>query len=94
MKFLNRFRGINDRFPVIRSFFYLLQSRTVGGNGTAFEKNSVSKEQQLTEVLKKSLPGITYVSVQDISGGCGAMFEVRTINQRCPDHKPENSVYF
>ncbi|XP_045774206.1 bolA-like protein 3 [Maniola jurtina] len=51
-------------------------SRAVGGNGTAFEKNSVSKEQQLTEVLKKSLPGITYVSVQDISGGCGAMFEI------------------
>lgn len=52
------------------------QSRAVAGNGNAFQQNCVSKEQKLTEALKKSLPGITYVSVQDISGGCGAMFEV------------------
>lgn len=64
----------------------VFQSRAVavGGNGasaggagsSAFEQNCVSKEEQLTEVLKRSMPGITYVSVQDISGGCGAMFEV------------------
>ncbi|CAB3227983.1 unnamed protein product [Arctia plantaginis] len=45
-------------------------------NGTAFERNSVTKEQQLSDVLKRSLPGITYLSVQDISGGCGAMYEI------------------
>ncbi|KAI8434528.1 hypothetical protein MSG28_012528, partial [Choristoneura fumiferana] len=39
-------------------------------------ENCVSKEEQLTEALKKSLPGTTYISVEDISGGCGAMFEV------------------
>ncbi|XP_038212569.1 bolA-like protein 3 [Zerene cesonia] len=50
--------------------------RAVGGNGSAFEKNCVTKEQQLTEVLKQAMPGITYVSVEDISGGCGAMFEI------------------
>ncbi|XP_026745226.1 bolA-like protein 3 [Trichoplusia ni] len=51
---------------------------TVGGaqNGSAFERNSVTKEQQLSEALKRSLPGITFISVEDISGGCGAMFEV------------------
>ncbi|KOB76141.1 BolA-like 3 [Operophtera brumata] len=56
-------------------------SRAVGGNGagaggSAFQQNCVSKEEQLTEALKRSMPGITYVSVQDISGGCGAMFEI------------------
>ncbi|XP_046967866.1 bolA-like protein 3 [Vanessa cardui] len=51
-------------------------SRAVAGNGNAFQQNCISKEQKLTEALKKSLPGITYVSVEDISGGCGAMFEV------------------
>lgn len=51
-----------------------LGSAADGGN--AFERNSISKEQQLSEILKRSLPGITYVSVQDISGGCGAMFEI------------------
>lgn len=68
----------------------LLQSRAAGGNGagglgggagadgSAFQQNCVSKEEQLTEALKRSMPGITYVSVQDISGGCGAMFEVTT----------------
>ncbi|VVC98244.1 unnamed protein product [Leptidea sinapis] len=50
--------------------------RAVGGNSSAFEKNSVTKEEKLTEVLKQALPGITYVSIQDISGGCGAMFEI------------------
>ncbi|XP_075976755.1 bolA-like protein 3 [Anticarsia gemmatalis] len=43
---------------------------------SAFERNSVTKEEQLSEALKRSLPGITYISVSDISGGCGAMFEV------------------
>lgn len=46
------------------------------GGGSAYERNSASREQQLSETLKRSLPGITYVSVEDISGGCGAMFEV------------------
>ncbi|CAH2041805.1 unnamed protein product, partial [Iphiclides podalirius] len=61
----------------IRSLRPLISTRThaVGGGG-AFEQKSVTKEQQLTEVLKRSLPGITYISVQDISGGCGAMFEI------------------
>lgn len=49
----------------------------VGSN--AFTRNSVTKEQQLSTALRRSLPGITYVSVQDISGGCGAMFEVNTL---------------
>nr|XP_021197619.2 bolA-like protein 3 [Helicoverpa armigera] len=43
---------------------------------SAYERNSVSKERQLSESLKRALPGITYVSVEDISGGCGAMYEV------------------
>lgn len=46
------------------------------GAGSAFERNSVTKEQQLSDALKRSMPGITYISVEDISGGCGAMFEV------------------
>ncbi|KAL0828794.1 hypothetical protein ABMA28_003707 [Loxostege sticticalis] len=46
------------------------------GGGSAFERNCATKEQQLSDTLKRSLPGITYLSVQDISGGCGAMFEV------------------
>ncbi|CAK1542851.1 unnamed protein product [Leptosia nina] len=50
--------------------------RAVGGNGNAFEQNSVTKEQKLTEVLKRAMPGITYVSIEDISGGCGAMYEI------------------
>ncbi|XP_028168585.1 bolA-like protein 3 [Ostrinia nubilalis] len=46
------------------------------GGGTAFDRNRATKEQQLSDTLKRSMPGITYLSVQDISGGCGAMFEV------------------
>ncbi|XP_053608804.1 bolA-like protein 3 [Plodia interpunctella] len=46
------------------------------GDQSAFQKNSKTKEQQLSTVLKRSLPGITYLSVEDISGGCGAMFEI------------------
>ncbi|KAG6459637.1 hypothetical protein O3G_MSEX011509 [Manduca sexta] len=49
---------------------------SVGGAGSAFQQNSVSKEQQLSAALRRSMPGITYISVEDISGGCGAMFEV------------------
>lgn len=47
-----------------------------GGGGGAFARNCVSKEQQLSAALRQALPGTTYISVQDISGGCGAMFEV------------------
>lgn len=62
----------------------IVKYRAVGGStggqagtgGSAFERNCESKEEQLSTVLKRSLPGITYLSVQDISGGCGAMFEV------------------
>ncbi|CAF4858074.1 unnamed protein product [Pieris macdunnoughi] len=50
--------------------------RAVGGSGSAFENNSVTKEQQLTEALKRAMPGISYVCVEDISGGCGAMYEI------------------
>lgn len=46
---------------------------------SAFSRNSITKEQQLSTALRRSLPGITYVSVQDISGGCGAMFEVNSL---------------
>ncbi|XP_030033318.1 bolA-like protein 3 [Manduca sexta] len=49
---------------------------SVGGAGSAFQQNSVSKEQQLSAALRRSMPGITYISVEDISGGCGAMFEI------------------
>ncbi|XP_013191524.1 bolA-like protein 3 [Amyelois transitella] len=49
---------------------------TASAERNAFQKNSETKEQQLSTVLKQSLPGITYLSVEDISGGCGAMFEI------------------
>lgn len=71
-------------FNLINEYF---QSRAVGGNGNAFQQNCVSREQKLTEVLKKSLPGITYISVDDISGGCGAMFEVFSILFHTALHK-------
>ncbi|CAH0676854.1 unnamed protein product [Chilo suppressalis] len=59
-------------------------SRAVAGssNGAAssecnnFERNSQTKEQQLSSTLKRALPGITYISIEDISGGCGAMYEI------------------
>ncbi|KPI91027.1 PREDICTED: bolA-like protein 3 [Papilio xuthus] len=47
--------------------------RAVGGVG---DGGAVGKEQQLAAALRRALPGITYLSVEDISGGCGAMFEV------------------
>ncbi|KAI5643251.1 bolA-like protein domain-containing protein [Phthorimaea operculella] len=53
--------------------------RSVGSGAEptdAFARNSVSKEEKLSQTLKKSLPGITYLSVHDISGGCGAMYEI------------------
>ncbi|CAH4031610.1 unnamed protein product [Pieris brassicae] len=50
--------------------------RAVGGSGSAFENNRITKEQQLTDALKRAMPGISYVSVEDISGGCGAMYEI------------------
>ncbi|KAM3956380.1 bolA-like protein 3 [Aphomia sociella] len=77
---------------MFRQFFKSLEpvtnklARAVGGAGgsgngagaaqSAFERNSETKEQQLSSALKRTLPGITYVSVEDISGGCGAMFEI------------------
>ncbi|KAL4235007.1 BolA-like protein 3 [Mactra antiquata] len=33
-------------------------------------------ERKLTEVLQAKFPGHTAIQVADISGGCGAMFEV------------------
>lgn len=45
----------------------------MGGVG---DGSAVGKEQQLAAALRRALPGITYLSVEDISGGCGAMFEV------------------
>ncbi|CAG9788022.1 unnamed protein product [Diatraea saccharalis] len=59
-------------------------TRAVAGssNGAAksdsnnFARNSQTKEQKLSSTLKNSLPGITYISIEDISGGCGAMYEI------------------
>ncbi|XP_063364631.1 bolA-like protein 3 [Cydia amplana] len=62
--------------PVRNSLSRGVVGNGAGATGSKFEQNCVSKEQQLTEALKKSLPGTTYVSVEDISGGCGAMFEI------------------
>ncbi|XP_045536917.1 bolA-like protein 3 [Papilio machaon] len=50
--------------------------RAVGGVGGVGDGAAVGKEQQLAAALRRALPGITYLSVEDISGGCGAMFEV------------------
>ncbi|XP_059062859.1 bolA-like protein 3 [Achroia grisella] len=75
---------------MFRTFFKTLEpvtnklARAVGGAGSsgtsagssAFERNCESKEEQLSAALKRTLPGITYISVEDISGGCGAMFEI------------------
>ncbi|CAG9123053.1 unnamed protein product [Plutella xylostella] len=60
--------------PVRRRLFRAVGS--LNGEGSVYEQNRVSKEEQLTEALKKKMPGITFISVEDISGGCGAMFEV------------------
>ncbi|XP_052750375.1 uncharacterized protein LOC113509213 isoform X2 [Galleria mellonella] len=76
---------------MLRHFFKSLEpltnklTRTISGVGSSgngagaavspFERNCETKEQQLSAALKKTLPGITYISVEDISGGCGAMFE-------------------
>ncbi|CAH2089968.1 unnamed protein product [Euphydryas editha] len=67
---------------MFRNFIKILEpfrnnlSRAVAGNGNAFQQNCLSKEEKLREALKKAIPGITYVSIEDISGGCGAMFEI------------------
>ncbi|XP_026748333.1 bolA-like protein 3 isoform X1 [Galleria mellonella] len=77
---------------MLRHFFKSLEpltnklTRTISGVGSSgngagaavspFERNCETKEQQLSAALKKTLPGITYISVEDISGGCGAMFEI------------------
>ncbi|GBP86754.1 hypothetical protein EVAR_62219_1 [Eumeta japonica] len=47
-------------------------------NETKFQQNCVTKEEKLTNALRRALPGITFISVEDISGGCGAMYEVET----------------
>lgn len=37
---------------------------------------AAAREERLAAALRRSLPGVTYLSIEDISGGCGAMFEV------------------
>ncbi|KAL4703129.1 hypothetical protein ACJJTC_000188 [Scirpophaga incertulas] len=46
------------------------------GADSTYARNCETREQRLSDTLKRTLPGITYLSVQDISGGCGAMFEI------------------
>ncbi|XP_044117354.1 bolA-like protein 3 isoform X3 [Neovison vison] len=34
-------------------------------------------ELKVTQILKEKFPGATAIKVTDISGGCGAMYEIR-----------------
>ncbi len=45
------------------------------GDGSG-EEGSGAAEQHLVSVLRSRFPGATDIAVVDVSGGCGAMYEV------------------
>lgn len=57
-----------------------LQTRTIRHVCWRYVSNTsvdlTEGEQKILEVLKRKFPGHTDVQVNDISGGCGAMFKV------------------
>ncbi|KAJ8249233.1 hypothetical protein GJAV_G00232610 [Gymnothorax javanicus] len=63
MMSLSRLLLRSDSFLVLNSVQRFLSSQTNG-------------ELRITQILKESFPQATSVRVQDISGGCGAMYEV------------------
>ncbi|KAM6221584.1 bolA-like protein 3 [Rhynchocyon petersi] len=50
--------------PLLQRVHRMLASQTVG-------------ELRVTQILKEKFPRATSVQVTDISGGCGAMYEIR-----------------
>ena len=54
------------------------------------ESKSLSKgEERISNILKAKFPQATYVNVEDISGGCGSMYEVQL---EAPDFKGKRTV--
>ncbi|XP_071812625.1 bolA-like protein 3 isoform X2 [Apostichopus japonicus] len=60
---------------MLRQFFQksvpLLRSRWLSAN-----TNGAEGELKLTKILKERFPNAVTINVEDISGGCGAMFQV------------------
>ncbi|XP_045644265.1 bolA-like protein 3 [Ursus americanus] len=56
-------RGIRG-FPLLHCAQRMFTSQTEG-------------EHKVTQILKDKFPGATAIQVTDISGGCGAMYEIR-----------------
>ncbi|XP_049860467.1 bolA-like protein 3 isoform X6 [Schistocerca gregaria] len=63
-----------------------LFSRVQNGNNTG---KSTDLENRLKEILRQQFPKAKSIDVVDISGGCGAMFE---ISVEAPEFKGLNTV--
>ena len=63
---------------MFRSLISLLSSRQTLLGAKRFQgQNSLSSgEEKLKIILKKSFPGAKVIEVVDISGGCGAMYDI------------------
>ncbi|XP_019872546.1 bolA-like protein 3 [Aethina tumida] len=46
------------------------------GATSKFCQHSPVTEQEITTILKKKYPEATNITVEDVSGGCGAMFNI------------------
>ncbi|XP_041612757.1 bolA-like protein 3 isoform X3 [Vulpes lagopus] len=57
-------RGIRGQPPLVHCAQRMFASQTEG-------------ELKVTRILKEKFPGATAIKVTDISGGCGAMYEIQ-----------------
>lgn len=54
-----------------RNVYPLLRTRWLSAN-----TNGTEGELKLTKVLEEKFPNATAINVEDVSGGCGAMFSI------------------
>lgn len=56
-----------------------IRAIAIAGRGMSSEisKELTSGEKKITDMLKSKFPNATHVNVEDISGGCGSMYDVQ-----------------
>ncbi|XP_017782858.1 PREDICTED: bolA-like protein 3 [Nicrophorus vespilloides] len=53
-----------------------IQPTTQKLNKVWYGQNKATSEQELKDILKARFPGATEIKVEDVSGGCGAMYDI------------------
>ena len=83
--FFTHFSLIASTFQVVASslrnvVFHRPVSSNWGSQTRSNSSGNNANDQQIRVVLEKSFPEASEIIVNDISGGCGAMFEVSVIS--------------